>query len=86
MFDTDVMPTVHSPAELESLRRSAAMAPLPPRQVLELLDGYLTLANERTRIEAMFAELGPSWRNARTVLNDLSDLLAGTPLPSAAST
>lgn len=76
---------MHTAAELESLRRSAAMAPLPSRQVVDVLDAYLELVHERARIEALLSELGPSWRTARTVLNQLSELLGSRPLPSGAS-
>ena len=66
--------TLHTPAELESIRRSAAMAPLPPRQVAELPDGYVQLAREREQLHRLLAELGPAWRAARAVLNRLSEL------------
>ena len=85
MFDTDTMSTLHSPAELESLRRSAAMAPLPPRQVTELLDGYLALSQERLRIRALLGRLGPSWRDARTVLNELAELIGDSVADAAGS-
>lgn len=80
MFD-DVSMTgpIHSAAELETIRRSAAMAPLPPFQVTELLAGYAALAREREQIRSMLGELGPSWRTARTVLNQLSELVADEP-------
>lgn len=83
VFDTEVMHgVIHSAAELESLRRSAAMAPLPPAQVTELVGGYLLLVREREQLRAMLQELGPSWRTARTVLNRLSELLAEPAPPS----
>jgi len=75
--------TIHSSTELESIRRSAAMAPLPTRQIAELLDGYVAVLREREQVRRLLAELGPNWRGARVVLNQLSELM--TPAGPTAS-
>lgn len=67
--------SIHTAADIESIRRSAAMAPLPRQQVDECLSGYLALARERERVVTLLGDLGPSWRAARSVLNELSELL-----------
>jgi len=50
-----------------------------------LLDSYLTLTQERVRIRELLAELGPTWRSTRSVLNELSDIVNDAPLPSSTS-
>ena len=62
--------------EVESLRRSMAMAPtLPEPQILELIETCEQLLRERVRIERSLMELGPSWSSARRALNDLAKIL-----------
>ncbi len=61
--------------EVEGLRRSAAMAPLSPTQVLDLLDECASMARERQQIAAALADLPESVAALRTALNRLHRLV-----------
>lgn len=73
------MTLAYTAAEVESLRRSAAMAPLPPPQVVELLEDLRTLHRERAAVRALMAELGPAWHETRRRMNELAAVVAGEP-------
>jgi hypothetical protein len=65
--------------DLERLRRSAAMAPLPQDKVTELLDEHRELLVERAELDALRARLGPAWVEQRDVLNEMVALTSVTP-------
>jgi hypothetical protein len=65
--------------DLESLRRSAAMAPLSYHHVERLIEELCDLLDERAELERLLGELGPSWSDARRVLNDLHRVLTRRP-------
>lgn len=67
------MPTV---AEIVTLKRSAAMAPLSPASVAELLDACEQMAKERAEIAALLAELPATVSELRTALNRLHRIVA----------
>ena len=63
--------------EIESLRRSAAMAPLAPSHVLELLDTADRLARERAAIAEVLNNLPATVNELRAALNRLAAIIAG---------
>jgi hypothetical protein len=62
-------------SELEITRRSAAMAPLSPTAVGQLLDEMHRLLIERERIGAIVANLPPTMGSLRESLNELHRVL-----------
>ncbi len=62
-------------SELESLRRSVAMAPLPSSQVLAIIDACDQLVREREQVAAIVAGLPTSFSELRTALNELHRIL-----------
>ena len=70
MFDTERM-AVRTPEEIEILRRSAAMAPLPHAAVVQILDEYRTAALQLKHVRAILTALGPNWRASRNAFNEL---------------
>lgn len=58
-------------AELEGLRRSHAMAPLPATKVAALIEACDQLVREREQIATIVAALPNSFGELRTALNDL---------------
>ena len=64
-------------SELEITRRSAAMAPLSPTAVTQLLEEMQQLLIERQRISAVVADLPPTVGSLRESLNELHRLLNG---------
>ncbi len=62
-------------SELESLRRSQAMAPLSGSQVSALIDACDALLREREQITAIVGTLPNSFTAVRKALNDLHRLL-----------
>jgi hypothetical protein len=68
LFDTGRVLTA---AELEGLRRSAAMAPLGQADTARLIEAYTQLAAERAQIAAVLARLPRSWAEVRAALNEL---------------
>jgi len=61
--------------DIESMRRSHAMAPLSPTHVSELLDSCQKLARERAEIAAVLADLPESVAALREALNRLHRLV-----------
>ncbi len=57
--------------EIETLIRSAAMAPLAAETVRAVLEDYRTLLREQAELEALLRRLGPAWGEVRVVLNEL---------------
>ena len=64
-------------SELEITRRSAAMAPLSPTAVNQLLADMQRLLLERERITAIVANLPPTMGSLRESLNELHRVLTG---------
>ena len=63
-------------SELEITRRSAAMAPLAPTAVMQLLEEMHRLLLERERVSAIVASLPPTMGSLRESLNELHRLLS----------
>ena len=72
LFDTGAMLTT---TDVESIRRSAAMAPLSQDEAFRILEACNQLLNERARIAALLADLPASWSSARNVLNELQAIV-----------
>jgi hypothetical protein len=64
-------------SELEITRRSAAMAPLSPLAVNQLLADMQQLLLERERITAIVANLPPTMGSLRESLNELHRVVSG---------
>ena len=64
-------------SELEITRRSAAMAPLSPLAVNQLLADMHQLLLERERITAIVANLPPTMGSLRESLNELHRVVSG---------
>ena len=64
-----------SPHEVESLRRSNAMAPLSQSHVAELLESCAQMATERSAIAAILADLPDSFGAVRAALNELQRIV-----------
>ena len=62
------MLTVH---DVESIRRSAAMAPLSSDEAFRVLEACDQLLRERARIAEVLDDLPASWANVRAALNEL---------------
>jgi hypothetical protein len=62
------MLTVH---DIESIRRSAVMAPLSSDDALRVLEACNQLLSERARIAAVLDDLPTSWATVRAALNEL---------------
>jgi hypothetical protein len=62
------MLTMH---DVESIRRSAAMAPLSSDEAFRVLEACDQLLRERARIAAVLDDLPASWANVRAALNEL---------------
>jgi hypothetical protein len=77
---------VLKPHELEGIRRSLAMSPtVAADRVRELIETCDVLLTERVKIRRLLRELGPSWRDTRTALNELSTMLDTTDKRAAGS-
>jgi hypothetical protein len=62
--------------EIEGLRRSAAMAPLSPTAIVELLDSCDQLVRQREQILTVLDDLAQSWTTVRSALNELHKIVA----------
>jgi hypothetical protein len=60
----------------EGIRRSAAMGPLPPSAVTELIEACGELLTERARIREILAGLGDDWAGVKTGLNQLHQIVS----------
>jgi hypothetical protein len=74
MFDTGPMAPRRA-AEIEGLRRSAAIAALSPSTMQELLDDYQDALARLERVGEVLRKLGPPWQASRDALNELSRAL-----------
>lgn len=63
------------PHEIESMRRSHAMAPLSPSHVAELIETCAQLTREREQIARILSGLPESFSELRAALNELHRIL-----------
>lgn len=63
------------PHEIESMRRSHAMAPLSPSHVDELIETCAQLTREREQIARILSGLPESFSELRAALNELHRIL-----------
>ena len=69
-------PKLPLPHEVENLRRSAAMAPLQPNDVIEALEALAIMAGERAAIRRLLDDLAKtSFPAVRTTLNELRKIV-----------
>ena len=61
--------------DVESIRRSAAMAPLSQDEAFRVLETCRQLLVERARIAALLADLPASWSSVRNVLNEVQAIV-----------
>jgi hypothetical protein len=61
--------------EIESLRRSNAMAPLSQSHVRELIDACAEMARERQAIAEVLVDLPTSFAEVRKALNQLQQIV-----------
>jgi hypothetical protein len=73
MFDTGRVLTLN---DLESTRRSAAMAALSKEETMRLIETCRQLLNERARILAVLADLPSTVSALRTTLNELHRIVS----------
>jgi DNA-binding GntR family transcriptional regulator len=62
-------------AEITTVKRSAAMAPLSPESVRELLDACEQMAKERAEITAILETLPATFAEVRAALNRLHQIV-----------
>jgi hypothetical protein len=65
--------------EVESMRRSHAMAPLSASQVDLLLDACAQMARERARVAALLKDLPATVAALRSTLNELHRVVRENP-------
>jgi hypothetical protein len=63
------------PEDVESLLRSASMAPLSTEHVQRVREEHRELLAERAELERLLRQLAPSWQEARRLLNELHRIL-----------
>jgi hypothetical protein len=73
VFDTGRVLTIH---DVESIRRSAAMAPMSQDEAFRVLEACDQLLRERARIAGVLAELPSSWAEVRRSLNELQAIVS----------
>jgi hypothetical protein len=71
----DSGPVVLSVHEIESMRRSHAMAPLSPASVNELLQSCAVMARQRAQMVQLLSDLPTSFAAVRSALNALQRIL-----------
>lgn len=59
-------------AEVDELRRAAAVGPLDPADVRRVLESLREVLAERAELVAQLRRLGPAWGEVRGVLNELA--------------
>jgi hypothetical protein len=65
-------------AEVDELRRTAAVGPLDPGDVRRVLESLREVLAARAELVAQLRRLGPAWGELRDVLNELDRLLSET--------
>jgi hypothetical protein len=63
--------------DVESLIRSAAMAPLAPDRVRAILEDHRVLLLERDELVRLVTEMLPAWAELRATMNELAKRLDG---------
>jgi hypothetical protein len=74
VFDRARLDLMLSPEAIEGYRRSAAMAPLAPAAVAEIIDTAAELARRQREIAKALHALHSRWPAVRGALNELSKL------------
>ena len=59
-------------AEVDELRRAAAVGPLDPAYVRRVLESLQEVLAERAVLVAQLRRLGPAWGEAKAALNELN--------------
>ena len=62
-------------AEVDELRRAAAVGPIDPALVARVLEDRQRIQRERAELVATLDRLAPAWRELRSVLNGLNRVL-----------
>ena len=62
-------------AEVDELRRAAAVGPIDPAVVARVLEDHKRVQRERAELAAILDRLTPAWRELRSVLNELNRVL-----------
>lgn len=76
MFDGAIIGGMLQSHEIESLRRSQAMAPLSEGHVVALLETCEQMARERDAIAAVLAGLTSPFGDVRAALNELHRIMS----------
>jgi hypothetical protein len=75
-FDGAIIGEMLQSHEIESLRRSHAMAPLSAEHVGDLIDSCAQMAREREAIHAVLTGLASPFGDVRKALNDLQRIVS----------
>jgi hypothetical protein len=62
-------------AEVDELRRAAAVGPLDPGDVRRVLESHREVLAKRAELVAQLRRLGPAWGELRGVLNEVNRIL-----------
>lgn len=76
MFVRAILARVLKSHEVESLRRSQALAPLSPGHVHELIESCDQMAREREAILRILSTLPANWLEVRKALNELHQIVS----------
>ena len=76
MFVRAILARVLKSHEVESLRRSQALAPLSPGHVHELIESCDQMAREREAILRILSSLPANWLEVRKALNELHRIVS----------
>ncbi len=68
-----------TPADMPTLIRSAAMAPLAPDTVRQLLEEHGELLAQQADLENLLRRLLPAWGEVRALLNELAARVDSAP-------
>ena len=63
-------------AEVDELRRAAAVGPLDPGDVRRVLESHREVLAKRAELVAQLRRLTPAWGELRAALNDLNRLVS----------
>jgi len=61
--------------EIEGMRRSAAMAPLPAQRVTQLLESHTSVSHDWAEVESLLRRSGPAWAELRSILHELNAVM-----------
>lgn len=85
MFGRATLQRMLASHEIESLRRSHAMAPLSPTQVSQLIDTCAQLSRQREQVATVLARLPESFADLRAALNELHRIVSSANSPAVTS-